>query len=227
MNRIICVLSILFLGMVSASAQTEWYKEIKRLEAEKNRPLYRHEVGISIGAGFVGNSRYESFKDKAEEKYGLLDGSCWCVGNPDKSSFVSIKYFYHLKRLWAFGGSIGYIDRSDGYYIEDWHTADIPDTDIEARTYYLMPAVKGQWVDNKGFALYSKIGFGVGVQRMWLDSEFYADDTEKDWCVHPVWQITILGMEFGFSKFRVNFELGFGWEGVSVGSNYYFGRVRK
>lgn len=201
-------------------AQSEWFKEIKRLEAEKNRPLYRHELGISIGAGGIGNSRYTSFRDKAEEKYDLFTG----CGIGDMSSFVSLKYFYHLKRRWAFGGSIGYVEHRDGYYREDW---DIRDTDIKTRSFYLMPAVKGQWVDNKGFGLYSKLGFGIGVQRMWMESDFYADNAEKDCCVHPVWQLTILGLDFGLNKFRVNLELGVGWEAVSRGATFYFGRERK
>lgn len=222
MNKILYTFVFLFLGSLSALGQSEWFKEIKRIEELKNSPLYRHEVGIAIGgASAIGNSNYASFVERVENKYDLFtDGWFEHLG-----SSISVKYFCHLKRYLALGGSIGYIVCNEGYNREDWR---IYDTDIKARSFYLMPTVKGQWVDNKGFGLYSKFGLGVGIQHMWMESDFYVDNAEEDWCVHPVLQVTFLGLDFGVRKFRINMEFGVGSEGgFSIGTTYYFERVRK
>jgi len=225
MNRIIYTLFILFTGITTISAQDydKWVKEQwdKEFNGPSNRPLYRHEIGVTIGGAVAfNNKRYLSFTDNAKSKYNLFNNG-WIE---HAGSALSIRYFYHHKRYLALGASVGYASCHDGYYRDDW---DIHDTDLNARSYYLIPTVKGQWVDNKGFGLYSKFGFGIGVQHMWMVSDFYEDEGIEKWCVHPAYQITFLGIDFGIRKFRINLELGVGWEGIfSMGTTYYFGRER-
>ena len=79
MNRIIYTLFILFTGITTISAQDydKWVKEQwdKEFNGPSNRPLYRHEIGVTIGGAVAfNNKRYLSFTDNAKSKYNLFIG---------------------------------------------------------------------------------------------------------------------------------------------------------
>ncbi len=206
----------------------------QNLSAQKKKGFYRHEISYSMSPLSMpfGDSRY---RDKVENELNLgrehylFDGIFFAPSN-------GLRYFYHHNRRFAYGGYIG-LTQETTYERWSWvenYTKFEPyriatETDIKHASFILMPMAKWNWVNRRYFTLYSKGGIGVCFQKMWMESDYYAEsvtDKYKSSTVQLALQLTPLGMSFGYRNLHCFFELGLGMEGLlAIGICYRFKRI--
>ena len=117
---------------------------------------------------------------------------------------ASLEYFHSIGKNWKIGG----IAMVSGC---KWEGEGNPKS-----TYYtVMPAAKYNWLNQRGFGMYSKAGLGVTIL-----SE--SDDNNKETRAAFNWQVSFVGIEFG-GALRGFIELGFGEQGIGLaGIRYKF-----
>ena len=151
------------------------------------------------------------------------DAACFYLG----PTATGAQYYYHPLPGLGVGGSVGYAKGVEGM---DQYFATLGDGtrcydrdkftpyygDLHARSFYVMPAVKYDWLDFRFVRFYVK--GALGVQH--LKYEFRDKDNspqghqfdEDGWRLAG--QITPLGVSIGSRMVRLFFELGYGVEGT-------------
>ncbi len=164
----------------------------------------KHEVAVSIGAG--ANSQWI---DVLEEMVGLMVGAK--LDNEKFTGPISAEYFYHAKNWLGVGGilvfgqsrqDIVFGKQSDG---------------TGTNTYYtVMPAVKFDWLRQKYFGMYSKLGVGATLRHESLDYDDPQKSDHSESAMHVNWQVSLLGIEAGGPRLRGFAELGAGEQGIAL-----------
>lgn len=205
-------------------------------QAQGNRPKqswtaklsaqYRHEAVLQLGIGssIDRGKLYNSFYDRLYERFEIeSDAACFYLG----PTATGAQYYYHPLPGLGVGGSVGYAKGVEGM---DQYFATLGDGtrcydrdkftpyygDLYARSFYVMPAMKYDWLDFRFVRFYVK--GALGVQH--LKYEFRDKDNspqghqfdEDGWRLAG--QITPLGVSIGSRMVRLFFELGYGLEGT-------------
>lgn len=205
-------------------------------QAQENRPKqswtaklsaqYRHEAVLQLGIGssIDRGKLYDSFYDRLYERFEIeSDAACFYLG----PTATGAQYYYHPLPGLGVGGSVGYAKGVEGM---DQYFATLGDGtrcydrdkftpyygDLYARSFYVMPAMKYDWLDFRFVRFYVK--GALGVQH--LKYEFRDKDNspqghqfdEDGWRLAG--QITPLGVSIGSRMVRLFFELGYGVEGT-------------
>ncbi len=205
-------------------------------QAQENRPKqswtakqsaqYRHEAVLQLGIGssIDRGKLYDSFYDRLYERFEIeSDAACFYLG----PTATGAQYYYHPLPGLGVGGSVGYAKGVKGM---DQYFATLGDGtrcydrdkftpyygDLYARSFYVMPAMKYDWLDFRFVRFYVK--GALGVQH--LKYEFRDKDNspqghqfdEDGWRLAG--QITPLGVSIGSRMVRLFFELGYGVEGT-------------
>ena len=216
-------------------------------QAQENRPKqswtakqsaqYRHEAVLQLGIGssIDRGKLYDSFYDRLYERFEIeSDAACFYLG----PTATGAQYYYHPLPGLGVGGSVGYAKGVKGM---DQYFATLGDGtrcydrdkftpyygDLYARSFYVMPAMKYDWLDFRFVRFYVK--GALGVQH--LKYEFRDKDNspqghqfdEDGWRLAG--QITPLGVSIGSRMVRLFFELGYGVEGTfNMGLSLNFDR---
>lgn len=205
-------------------------------QAQENRPKqswtaklsaqYRHEAVLQLGIGssIDRGKLYDSFYDRLYERFEIeSDAACFYLG----PTATGAQYYYHPLPGLGVGGSVGYAKGVKGM---DQYFATLGDGtrcydrdkftpyygDLYARSFYVMPAMKYDWLDFRFVRFYVK--GALGVQH--LKYEFRDKDNspqghqfdDDGWRLAG--QITPLGVSIGSRMMRLFFELGYGVEGT-------------
>ncbi len=126
---------------------------------------------------------------------------------------IGVEYLYRLDKTVSVGGLAVYGHRGYDLYEKDVNRGKMTNDYIT-----LMPAVKFTWKNGSYYGVYSKLAAGV-TYRMEKSDDIDYDEKH----LHFNWQVTLLGAEFGSSRFRGFVDLGFGEQGVlSAGLRYKF-----
>lgn len=205
-------------------------------QAQENRPKqswtaklsaqYRHEAVLQLGIGssIDRGKLYNSFYDRLYERFEIeSDAACFYLG----PTATGAQYYYHPLPGLGVGGSVGYakgVKGMDQYFVtlDDGTRCYDRDKftpyygDLYARSFYVMPAMKYDWLDFRFVRFYVK--GALGVQH--LKYEFRDKDNspqghqfdEDGWRLAG--QITPLGVSIGSRMVRLFFELGYGVEGT-------------
>lgn len=215
-------------------------------QAQENRPKqswtaklsaqYRHEAVLQLGIGssIDRGKLYDSFYDRLYERFEIeSDAACFYLG----PTATGAQYYYHPLPGLGVGGSVGYAKGVEGM---DQYFATLGDGtrcydrdkftpyygDLYTRSFYVMPAMKYDWLDFRFVRFYVK--GALGVQH--LKYEFRDKDNtpqghqfdEDGW--RMAGQITPLGVSIGSRMVRLFFELGYGVEGtfnMGLSLNFY------
>ena len=198
---------------------------------------YRHEAVLQLGIGssIDRGKLYNSFYDRLYERFEIeSDAACFYLG----PTATGAQYYYHPLPGLGVGGSVGYAKGVKGM---DQYFATLGDGtrcydrdkftpyygDLYARSFYVMPAMKYDWLDFRFVRFYVK--GALGVQH--LKYEFRDKDNspqghqfdEDGWRLAG--QITPLGVSIGSRMVRLFFELGYGVEGTfNMGLSLNFDR---
>jgi hypothetical protein len=173
--------------------------------AANAQPTYKNEV--AVGTGLVATSDLQSIA------YRLMAGLMEMVADEESplesvnSGCNSAEYFHYLGDLVAIGGVIGY------------HSFSLKQGDVQNAftSYSLMPAVKLSWYNRDHFSSYSKLALGASLIHE-LQSNGEAEATNR---VSFNGQITFLGVDAGWKRFRIFGEVGFGQQGLAaIGLRY-------
>ena len=216
-------LLILCLAYVPGQAQEN---RPKQLWTAKLSAQYRHEAVLQLGIGssIDRGKLYDSFYDRLYERFEIeSDAACFYLG----PTATGAQYYYHPLPGLGVGGSVGYAKGVEGM---DQYFATLGDGtrcydrdkftpyygDLYARSFYVMPAMKYDWLDFRFVRFYVK--GALGVQH--LKYEFRDKDNspqghqfdEDGWRLAG--QITPLGVSIGSRVVRLFFELGYGVEGT-------------
>lgn len=175
----------------------------------------RHEISVSYGFGST-----SQLGEGLGEGIGLIfseteydDGS---ILGP-----ISLEYYYHFNnpRL-AVGGFLAY-SKWDSNILNKKTQEKVGE---RKRSFWsVMPAVKWYWVNKNIFGLYSKGAVGVAyLSSSSKTTEKAQDMFEDDNSIHFMYQLSLIGVEFG-GKFRGFAEAGVGEQGfLQAGIRYKF-----
>lgn len=186
------------------------------MKAQNGYDNTKHEVAVSYGF-FSTSQWFDVFQ-------GVIN--IWVGGQPDgKTSVIgpiSGEYYYRIKNWFGVGAVCVFGRTSQEYSSQIDHVM----LGKDINTYYsLMPAVKFDWLRFEHFGLYSKIAVGATLRSMTVVS-YSSDPSSKDnneLAIHPNFQASPLGMEFGGTQFRGFLEFGLGEQGSAiVGLRYKF-----
>lgn len=200
MKKIILTAAVALMTALGANAQNE---------------ALPHELSLSYGVGSVaqfgegiGEGLAMAFFSDTENDDGFILGP------------ISIEYFYHLNNpRWAIGGFVSY-SKWDSDIVK--RRGDHEKVGERNRNYWsVMPAVKWYWTNKNSFGLYSKAGIGYAFLNS-TEKDFKNNKTEDDSSTHFMYQLSLLGAEFG-RQFRGFAELGVGEQGfLLAGVRYKF-----
>ena len=227
------LLSIMCLVQIMGQAQEN---RSKQSWTAKQSAQYRHEVVLQLGIGSTidRGKLYDRFYDRLCGHFEIeSDATCFHLG----PTATSAQYYYHPLPGLGVGGSVGYakgVKGMDQYFVtlDDGTRCYDRDKftpyygDLHARSFYVMPAVKYDWLDFRFVRFYVK--GALGVQH--LKYEFRDKDNspqghqfdEDGWRLAG--QITPLGVSIGSRMVRLFFELGYGVEGtfnMGLSLNFY------
>lgn len=168
------------------------------------QPRYKNEV--AVGAGMIATSDLQSIS------YRLMASVSDLFVDEDNpvetlnSGSNSAEYFHYLGDLVAIGGVISYHNFSVVHSgAKDTFTS-----------YSLMPAVKLSWYNRDHFSSYSKLALGASLLHELLNEQEGATNR-----VVFNGQITFLGIDAGWKRFRFFGEVGFGQQGLAVAGLRY------
>lgn len=203
MKKVLLLVVVFMMATVSMNAQNGYDNT-------------KHEVAVSYGY-FSTSQWFDVFQ-------GVMN--IWAGGQPDgKTSVIgpiSGEYFYHVKN-WLGVGAVCVFGRTSQEYSSQIDHAMLGK---DINTYYsLMPAVKFDWLRFEHFGLYSKIAFGATLRSMAVESYSSAPSSKdnSELAIHPNFQASPLGMEFGGTQFRGFVEFGLGEQGSAlIGLRYKF-----
>jgi|GEM_PF-2421920 len=172
--------------------------------AASAQPAYKNEV--AVGTGLVATSDLQTI---AYRLMGSLMDMVADEENPLESvnsGSNSAEYFHYLGDLVAVGGVIGY------------HNFSLKqgDTKNTFTSYSLMPAVKLSWYNRDHFSSYSKLALGASLLH-----ELNSDGDGATNRVVFNGQITFLGVDAGWKRFRLFGEVGFGQQGLMLAGLRY------
>ena len=172
--------------------------------AANAQPPYKNEV--AIGTGMIATSDLQSIGYRLVRSLMNLTAD---EDNPVEtvnSGCNSAEYFHYLGDLVAVGGVLAY------------HNFSVKQTDYQTHftSYSLMPAVKLSWYNRDHFSSYSKLAVGASVLHEVSNEEATNRITFNG-------QITFLGIDAGWKRFRLFGEIGFGQQGLAMtGLRYRF-----
>lgn len=170
--------------------------------AANAQPAYRNE--ISIGTGTVATSDLQSIGYRLVRSIMNLAADEENPVQTINSGCNSAEYFYFLGDLVAVGGVAAY------------HNFSVAQADYKTTftSYSLMPAIKLSWYSRDHFSSYSKLALGASLLHEVNDDEATNRVTFNG-------QITFLGVDAGWKRFRIFGEVGFGQQGLAaVGLRY-------
>ena len=189
MKKIILLVAAAIMTAMNVKAQ-EGYEDTK------------HEIAISVGA--VSNSQWI---DIYEDMLTSIVGATY--KNEKFSGPFSAEYFYHAKKWLSVGGIFVYGKSTQDLYLSKELSGKIKNT-----YYTVMPAAKFDWLREKHFGMYSKIGVGATLRNEKVDKISAEKKDYDDSAVHLNWQLSVLGMEVGSPTMRGFIELGTGEQGI-------------
>ena len=172
--------------------------------AANAQPLYKNE--IAVGSGIIATSDLQSIGYRLVRYIMDLTAD---EDNPVQtvnSGCNSAEYFHYLGDLVAVGGVAAY------------HNFTVSQADLKTTftSYSLMPAVKLSWYNRDHFSSYSKLALGASLLHEVTDGEATNRVTFNG-------QITFLGIDTGWKRFRIFGEIGFGQQGLALtGLRYRF-----
>lgn len=211
--------AILFCGTLSVQAQ--YYD-------------HKHEVGISIG-GASNTQILGAFSDFFEIVTEVTVTSVMTGGQAvgyytysDKKSFpnVAAEYFYRLSEVVGIGGFLSYNHVKRDMYVNfktgSYTSSQQKQGSAKRSNFSIIPAVKIDYLRNKNFGMYTKLGVGLSMmsesQKDNEKGEVY-DKTEYN----VNFQASLLGIEAGTPHLRGFLELGVGEQGLAlIGARYKF-----
>ena len=166
------------------------------------QPRYKNEV--AVGAGMIATSDLQSIS------YRLMASVSDLFADEDNpietlnSGSNSAEYFHYLGDLVAIGGVISY------------HSFSVVQSGAKDTftSYSLMPAVKLSWYNRDHFSTYSKLALGASYVRKLMGEEVTNGVSFNG-------QITFLGMDAGWKRFRFFGEVGFGQQGLAFAGVRY------
>ena len=164
--------------------------------AASAQPAYKNEVAVGVGLIATSDLRSISYRLMAK----LMDLTS-DEDNPLEainSGSNSAEYFHYLGDLVAIGGVVGY----HNFSLKQGETSNT------FTSYTLMPAVKLSWYNRDHFSSYSKLALGASLIHE-------LDSTEAKNRVSFNGQITFLGIDAGWKRFRIFGEVGFGQQGLA------------
>lgn len=210
---------------------------------------YRHEVNVSIGGINPSNSGSDSYERKLMDRFDLVpskgsfgDGLvAWSDGDPNlrtASTLLTLGYYYHINKHIALGGYFNYAKVEDEL---GWEEPYIYDTIngypiswtgfsyVKGKSFFLMPAIKFSWLNNRWCSLYSKASCGINYQTLKFESEVIpqrmVENLSKNNNVRFAYTFTPFGWEIGKQKVRWFIEWGLGSNSnVKMGLSYRFKR---
>lgn len=212
---------------------------------------YRHEINVSIGGINPSNSGSDSYERKLMDRFGLVsvgcsfeDGlaaACHSKAEPDlgtASTLMTLSYYYHINKHIALGGYFNYVKVEDEL---GWYEPYIYDTIngypiswtgfsyVKGKSFFLMPAIKFSWLNNRWCSLYSKASCGINYQTLKFESEVIpqsmVEDLSKNKNVRFAYTFTPFGWEIGKQKVRWFIEWGLGSNtNIKMGLSYRFKR---
>ena len=166
------------------------------------QPAYKNEV--AVGSGMIATSDLQSisyrFMAMISDAFAEEENMVQTLN----SGSNSVEYFHYLGDLVAIGGVIAY------------HNFSVvqPNSKDTFTSYSLMPAVKLSWYNRDHFSSYSKLALGLSYLHKVM-SEEAADSAIFNG------QITFLGIDTGWKRFRVFGEVGFGQQGLAFAGLRY------
>lgn len=186
------------------------------VKAQNGYDNTKHEV--VIGYGYLSTSQW---MDVYREVLNIWTGA-EPAGKSSVIGPISGEYYYRFNN-WLGVGAVCVFGRTT-HEFSSQIDHEILGRDINAY-YSLMPAVKFDWLRLSHFGLYSKIAVGATLRYMAID-DYSLDPSNKedgDFAIHPNFQASPLGMEFGGTQFRGFVEFGLGEQGsVLAGLRYKF-----
>lgn len=166
---------------------------------------YETKHDLAVSTGLFTNSQIFGFL--TDVTTAIFTGGTIRTDNEHDYLPISLEYYYHVSKLVSVG-AIGCYNHRDANVIGSDGTKYGKD---KHNFYTIMPSAKFDWLRNKHFGMYSKVGVGATFIHECAES---SDKTEDDVVVS--WQASLLGAEFGGEGFRGFVELGCGEQGVFV-----------
>lgn len=165
--------------------------------AANAQPAYKNEV--AVGTCAIATSDLQTIG------YRLIRSILDLTADEDNpvqtvnSGCNSAEYFHYLGNLVAVGGVIAY------------HSFSVAQADYKTTftSYSLLPAVKLSWYNRDHFSSYSKLALGASLIHE-------VDEEETTNRIAFNGQITLLGIDTGWKRFRIFGELGFGQQGLAL-----------
>lgn len=173
--------------------------------AANAQPAYKNEV--AVGTGLIATSDLQTIGYRLVRSIMDLTADEENPVETVNSGCNSAEYFHYLGDLVAVGGVLAY------------HNFSIKQADYQTNftSYSLMPAVKLSWYNRDHFSSYSKLALGASLLHE-VDDENVATNR-----VSFNGQITFLGIDAGWKRFRIFGEVGFGQQGLAMtGLRYRF-----
>ena len=241
MRKCIILIASLFLFFSSFAQETN----------EGNTRYYRHEISANIGVGILNGKRWDTFREKMEDRFALSFKHGYAHTTTPLGIHLGLRYMYSLNKHISIGSQFSYFTGNLSYdhYTREESIEIAPSIfrienreydnppSIRAKCFSVMPAIK--WLYSRFFYVRCGIGFQYrkySLNASSIDASVSSPIIDEQWLF--AYQFVPLGVEFPIpgdelstlvfkkvSPIYFHVELGYGMEGIlSIGLAYKFSR---
>lgn len=223
MKKVLSTIVALMVITISVNAQNEYYKT-------------RHEVGLTIGTAantqIIGDicDLTEIMVSSTLTTVGSLGTytGYYSYGDEKYIPTISAEYYYHINKVVGLGGFLAFngLDRD---MLATWKNNETGKSEKQKtgvarrRNLSIIPTAKFDWLRNRNFGMYSKVGAGLTFMHESQKDDIDNGTDFSDTDVIFNFQLSLLGIEAGAENFRGFVELGVGEQGIALaGLRYKF-----